>query len=192
MEGALRLTPPPTPIEPLEGLLRVHVFPSFPSLEPADFLPLTSQSISSFPERLLPLLHEDYLPSLSKRFSDGAHQPKSDEIIKAGIVLLALYLAIYPRNYPLVGALFPQLAYKTRLIVFVGVHATEVAKVAWNVYILSGSTAKEPLLLIKAVSDFAKGVIRISLVEDTNEDSGPQMDVVALTKALEDEMRVLG
>lgn len=74
----------------------------------------------------------------------------------------------------------------------VGVHAVEVAKVAWNVYILSGSTSKQPLWPIKAVLHFAKDVIGVSLAGARDGTSSPDKDAEALANALEDELAMVG
>lgn len=58
----------------------------------------------SFPTELLLLKNTSYLPYLSSRFRDASHDGKHDVARESGIALLAWYLTIYPKGYPVVGS----------------------------------------------------------------------------------------
>ena len=57
----------------------------------------------TIPSHLYPAFKEAFISSLSKKFTDAAHDGPYDVAQKAGAALLALYLMIYPDNYPQVG-----------------------------------------------------------------------------------------
>jgi hypothetical protein len=57
------------------------------------------------PAALQCVLHESYMEQLSEQFSKASHEGDYDISIRSGITLLALYLLIYPRNYPQIGKL---------------------------------------------------------------------------------------
>lgn len=55
------------------------------------------------PKDLKPLIHEAYLTALSERFSKAAHTGVYEAALEDGFTLLALYILIYPKNYPQIG-----------------------------------------------------------------------------------------
>jgi SET and MYND domain-containing protein len=60
-------------------------------------------SIADLPITLNDVLHEAYLEQLSEEFSKAAHDGDYATAIISGYTLLALYLLIYPKNYPQTG-----------------------------------------------------------------------------------------
>ena len=59
--------------------------------------------LQNVPADLRCALREDYMSSLSEEFSKAAHVGDYSGAIHAGLSLLALYLVIYPTNYPQIG-----------------------------------------------------------------------------------------
>ena len=57
------------------------------------------------PPELYIVLSEDFLPSLSKKFTDAAHDGPLTVALRGGLLLLALYLVIYPPRFPQIGEL---------------------------------------------------------------------------------------
>jgi len=84
-------------METLGLSLYSFVFPTMPPCLP------TTQPLSTLPPRLWPVLHANYLPKLSSKFRDASHDGPFDSAIQLGIILLALYVTIYPPNFPLIG-----------------------------------------------------------------------------------------
>ena len=61
------------------------------------------QLLFLLPKELLAVLHENFLPSLSSKFSNSAHDGPFEVAFHSGLSLLALYLIMYPKNYPQIG-----------------------------------------------------------------------------------------
>lgn len=66
---------------------------------------LPYKTLDSLPKRLLPALQEVYITSLSEIFSRTSHGGIYPQASATGMMLLALYLIIYPKNYPQIGEL---------------------------------------------------------------------------------------
>ena len=64
---------------------------------------LPIRQIKSTPPALYPVLREEYLTKLSSTFSESSHQGQYSLAIDSGLTLLALYVLIYPMNYPQIG-----------------------------------------------------------------------------------------
>lgn len=64
---------------------------------------LPKPSLAHLPAALHCVLHEPYMEQLSEQFSKAAHEGEYNTAIRSGNTLLALYLLIYPRNYPQIG-----------------------------------------------------------------------------------------
>jgi len=58
------------------------------------------------PRKLLCVFHESYLANLSETFSKASHGGAHDLALDVGVTLLALYVLIYPPNYPQIGEHF--------------------------------------------------------------------------------------
>ncbi|KAF8627430.1 hypothetical protein AX17_006245 [Amanita inopinata Kibby_2008] len=76
---------------------------------------LPYRDFGTLPTELVPALQETYITSLSEIFSRTSHEGHYSIANNAGLNLLALYLLIYPPNYPQIG-----------------VHILEMAKTRWN------------------------------------------------------------
>ncbi|EJC98158.1 SET domain-containing protein [Fomitiporia mediterranea MF3/22] len=102
--------------ERIENMLLKYAFPD---------LELTWSSralVSGLPEELHVVLHEKFLPALSETFSNASHDGPHDLALRTGLVLLALYMVIYPPRFPQAG-----------------VHCLEIAKTEWNASITAAS-----------------------------------------------------
>ena len=64
---------------------------------------LSEKTVEQLPPSLYPVLNEAFMTNLSERFSKASHEGDYDEAARSGITLLALYLLVYPRNYPQIG-----------------------------------------------------------------------------------------
>jgi hypothetical protein len=98
--------PPESPIErkQLEKVLRHFVFPSL-SLQPYE-LNLPEESYHDIPDTLVPVLHESFLGGLSQTFSMASHDGPYEGALDVGLTILAVYVLLYPPNYPQIGALY--------------------------------------------------------------------------------------
>ncbi|XP_006462489.1 hypothetical protein AGABI2DRAFT_223832 [Agaricus bisporus var. bisporus H97] len=76
---------------------------------------LPTPSLSDLPLGLRCALHESYMEQLSEQFSKASHEGDYNTAFGCGRILLALYLLIYPTNYPQIG-----------------LHLLELAKTHWN------------------------------------------------------------
>lgn len=82
----------------LESQLRAFV--AFDSMSATS---LPAISIEALPPALRCFLRESYMATLSEIFSKASHEGQYDVALESGITLLALYLIIYPTNYPQIG-----------------------------------------------------------------------------------------
>uniref|UniRef100_A0A8H7XZH3 SET domain-containing protein n=1 Tax=Psilocybe cubensis TaxID=181762 RepID=A0A8H7XZH3_PSICU len=94
----------------LENQLR-----SFVAFNPMSDTSLPAITMEELPPALHCFLRESYMTSLSEKFSNASHDGQFDVALESGATLLALYIVIYPTNYPQIG-----------------MHLLEMAKTAWN------------------------------------------------------------
>ncbi|KLO16793.1 hypothetical protein SCHPADRAFT_937655 [Schizopora paradoxa] len=126
--------------------------------------------LPSLPGQLTPIFHEDYLPRLSKRFRDAAHDGPYDLALTKGMALLAAYMIIYPPYYPQTGT-----------------HLLELAKTAWNMTISDQVTKEGEADMLKSSRRFlelASQTLAI-LGKEGDEGYGPAADCAALRALLE-------
>ncbi|KAG1719242.1 uncharacterized protein EDB91DRAFT_1181778 [Suillus paluster] len=83
-----------------------------------DIALLASSALPELPENLHLVLHESYLSRLTDAFSKASHEGSYRVALDVGLTVLAMYLLIYPENYPQIG-----------------MHLLEMAKTAWNAVI---------------------------------------------------------
>jgi len=84
-------------------MVREHVFPS--GVCPDALTRPSSLSIETIPKAIHLILHESFMASISEVFSRASHEGPVDVALEAGVTLLALYVLIYPLNYPQIGKL---------------------------------------------------------------------------------------
>ncbi|KAA1469842.1 SET domain-containing protein [Dentipellis sp. KUC8613] len=70
---------------------------------------------NDIPEDLWPFFDRSVIPALSEPFSQASHDGSYDVALRTGQTLLAVYLLVYPPNFPQTG-----------------LHALELAKTTWN------------------------------------------------------------
>lgn len=66
-------------------------------------VPTAAGTFESMPAILHPVFHETYLPALSEVFSKTSHEGPYVDAVEAGLTLLALYVVVYPPQYPQIG-----------------------------------------------------------------------------------------
>ncbi len=64
---------------------------------------LPTPQIEKIPLALRCVLREDYMTKLSEEFSRTSHEGDYAPALSTGLTLLALYLIVYPPNYPQIG-----------------------------------------------------------------------------------------
>ena len=64
---------------------------------------LPTTQLEKLPAGLGCVLMEDYISSLSEEFSKASHEGVYTVAFDAGLTLLAIYVVIYPPNYPQIG-----------------------------------------------------------------------------------------
>jgi hypothetical protein len=64
---------------------------------------LPSRPQATIPRPLLCVFQEAYLSTLSEAFSKASHDGQYDLALDSGLTLLAVYIMIYPANYPQIG-----------------------------------------------------------------------------------------
>lgn len=86
------------------SFVNAHLLPLDPGLPATQTLARTDDTLNLLPIETLPLvLSEQYLPNLAEEFSSASHDGPFDAALRRGRVLLALYVVIYPQNYPQIG-----------------------------------------------------------------------------------------
>ncbi|KAF9013276.1 hypothetical protein BDQ17DRAFT_1386869 [Cyathus striatus] len=126
---------------------------------------LPSVSMQQLPPSLNGVLHEAYITSVAESFSSSSHGGDYTVALESGRILLALYLLIYPQNYPQIG-----------------LHLLELAKVQWNAV----SVQMQPLA--GDVRDFlalSRGVLMVFGPEGDMNDS-PLSQLAQLEKLLDE------
>jgi len=158
----------PTKLAQLQNLLREFVFPT--GIYPAKGLTLPSETnYQRIPNLLLPVFHESYLAGLSETFSRASHEGNSDEALEAGVALLALYVLIYPVNYPQIG-----------------MHLFEMAKTAWNALVINENECAEEPLRNKAQCFLASGRDILEIFGHEGDDGGPLKEMETLQNLLDE------
>jgi hypothetical protein len=64
------------------------------------------RDFATIPPSLLPYLHPDSLPAIAEMFSEASHAGFASRALELGRRLLAIYLLIYPPNYPQIGEIY--------------------------------------------------------------------------------------
>ncbi|KAI5824841.1 SET domain-containing protein [Schizophyllum commune Tattone D] len=124
----------------------------------------TSIVQDTIPSHLHPAFKEAFISSLSKKFTDAAHDGPYDVAQKAGAALLALYLMIYPDNYPQVG-----------------MHLLELAKVVWNDIVKNGED-RVKRRTARNYATAARGVLAV--FGEEGDEGGPLSELAMLEDLL--------
>ena len=68
---------------------------------------LEKKTLEDLPKPLRSVLNESYMAELSEAFSESSHEGNYAKAADSGVTLLALYLLVYPKNYPQIGTYAP-------------------------------------------------------------------------------------
>jgi hypothetical protein len=90
-------------LQKLDNTLQKHCFLSSDIDDSTPFVGLT---LPDLPENLHPVLRESYLSRLTDTFSRSSHEGSYHVALDVGLTVLAVYLLIYPKNYPQIGREF--------------------------------------------------------------------------------------
>jgi hypothetical protein len=174
-------------VERIGERLRAHV--RIEDLIHSGSLSVPSRSI---PSELTCVLGESYMTSLSGNFSKYSHEGQYDSALDAGITLTALYLLVYPRNYPQIGK-HTSCTFSAPLhpMIWVsGLHLLEVAKVAWNAYASSTAHADSSRMIeIRSRAEEMLSLARqtLSILGEEGDEDGPFKEIEVLQSLLKDE-----
>ncbi|KAF6755948.1 hypothetical protein DFP72DRAFT_964622 [Ephemerocybe angulata] len=124
------------------------------------------RSLDDLPPALYCVLHESYMSTLSEAFSRASHEGDYVQAAESGVTLLALYLLVYPKNYPQIG-----------------MHLLEMAKTQWNHSFVALNPAGEDKEVAKNIVfqllDLARSVLRVLGMEGDSE-TGPFREIEVL------------
>ena len=95
---------PPVPTEASDRTQLAGELRQFAGIHPG-ITSLPNTQLEKLPVDLGCVLREDYISSLSEEFSRASHEGDYAVAFNAGLTLLALYVVIYPPNYPQIGKL---------------------------------------------------------------------------------------
>jgi len=105
-----QLGEPPEPPQSPDGIENIHMaLRQYVGIDKTLILTpsLPMPSLADLPRELHCILHESYMEQLSDRFGKASHEGKYNIAIESGATLLALYLLVYPKNYPQIGISSP-------------------------------------------------------------------------------------
>lgn len=144
----------------------------FPSADIDDRTLLVGPALPDLPENFYPVLRESYLLRLTDAFSRSSHEGSYHVALDVGLTVLAVYLLIYPENYPQIG-----------------MHLLEMAKTAWNAVIATkydSAHAKTSLLKRSRVyRNLASNILEVFGPE--GDPAGPLEELAVLKELLHDE-----
>ncbi|KAG2338234.1 SET domain-containing protein [Suillus weaverae] len=156
----------------LDNTLQTFCFPSGDIDDRTLFVGLT---LPDLPENLHHVLRESYLLRLTDAFSRSSHEGSYYVALDVGLTVLAVYLLIYPENYPQIG-----------------MHLLEMAKTAWNAVIATehdnaqDALAKTSLLKrARVYRNLASNVLEVFGPE--GDPTGPLEELAILKKLLHEE-----
>lgn len=137
---------------------------------------LAGSTLPELPENLYPVLHESYLSRLTDAFSKSSHEGSYHAALDVGLTVFAVYLLIYPENYPQIG-----------------MHLLEMAKTAWNAVIATdhddarASSAKSSLLKrARTYRDLSSKIMEVFGPE--GDTAGPLEELAVLKNLLHEEL----
>lgn len=177
----------PGVLSDLERDLRIFV-----GVNPSHVLDaLPTRGIEGMPRSLLCLLSEQYLESLSKSFTESSHDGPYRLALDTGSTLLALYMVIYPTNYPQIGKSSQSQLRDSDLMPIPGMHSLELAKTAWNA-VMTGSespsgtrTSEEKALILLARSYLSMSSRILGVFGREGDDAGPLQEIQVLRELLD-------
>lgn len=173
----------------LDNTLQTFCFPSGDIDDPTL---LVGFSLPDLPENLHPVLRESYLLRLTDAFSISSHEGSYHIALDVGLTVLAVYVSIYPENYPQIGRQFCIVKILSRLTPLKGMHLLEMAKTAWNAVIAiehdntHDALAKTSLLKrARVYRNLASNILELFGPE--GDPAGPLEELAVLKKLLHEE-----
>ncbi|KDQ20923.1 hypothetical protein BOTBODRAFT_100397 [Botryobasidium botryosum FD-172 SS1] len=148
---------------------RVLKFPSSQSIA----LPQTISQLDLTSNLQRSLEDDTLLPRLSSTFSDASHDGQFNASRRSGLALLAVYVLIYPQNYPLIG-----------------LHCLELAKTWWNEFISSGS-----ICLLVETQKFLRWAEEVLMISGSKGEGGGDSaweSLLMLQGLVQEELRSTG
>ena len=122
--------------------------------------------------------------TLSETFSKSSHEGDYTQAADSGITLLALYLLIYPRNYPQIGSFYHLSVPCMTLNLRTGMHLLEMAKTQWNHSFVELTPSDEEKDTAKSIVfqllTLSKSVLQV-LGQEGDLDSGPFKEISMLS-----------
>lgn len=130
---------------------------------------LQSYPQNDIPSSLLPVFHETFIMGLSTTFSNASHEGQYHIAIESGKTLLAIYVSVYPENYPQIGMLL-----------------LELAKTAWNKVTSSNKLPQETELATKKQAKIFLSRARevLSIFGQEGDKNGPLQEIEFLQALL--------
>jgi hypothetical protein len=145
--------------------------------------------LSILPDELRCILHESFLLELSEIFSELSHQ-SSPLSFDVGETLLALYLVLYPRFYPQIGKILSPVIGTSHDQLLIGLHLLEMAKVAWNVLVVSDLNLSDPEIgrcWERAGKYLHMATQVLNVLGNEGDDGGPLAELEALSRLRSEE-----
>jgi hypothetical protein len=103
METLGQIPSPPTSSDKLRPV--AQMVREFVGVNSLSYTGLPSRPQTPIPPPLFCVYHEEYLSIVSETFSKASHEGQYDVALDYGLTLLAVYIMIYPANYPQIGEL---------------------------------------------------------------------------------------
>jgi hypothetical protein len=149
---------------------------------------LAGSALQELPENLYCVLHEGYLSRLTDIFSRSSHEGSYRVALHVGLSVFAVYLLIYPANYPQIGRKLFVMQNLTLDWHYKGMHLLEMAKTAWNAVIDADQDVPAKASLLKRARVYlgiASKVIKLFGPE--GDPGGPLEELAFLEDLLEDD-----
>ena len=143
----------------------------FAGVRDAGIASLPTPRLEHLPVGLRCVLREDYLSSLSEEFSRASHEGDHAVALDTGLTLLALYVVLYPPNYPQIG-----------------MHLLELTKTGWNAQFSADMMEDERKLAKQRLGRFLNMSKRILTTYGLEGDEGgPLSEIEVLENILSGE-----
>ncbi|KAL4258231.1 MUB1/samB family protein [Pleurotus pulmonarius] len=130
----------------------------------------TKPITQSLPPEIRCFLKEDYIEHLSGVFSQSSHDGPYDRALESGTTLLAMYLLIYPENYPQIG-----------------MHALELAKTAWNASMSMNDIVRRQHAMAQVRACLSLGRRILGLYGPEGDSGGPLTEITVLQQLVDQE-----
>lgn len=178
---------PEAPIDHTELVQLGHKLREFVGVE--DYLKtgkVQPKSLEDLPKDLRSVLNESYMSELSEVFSKSSHEGDYAKAADSGVTLLALYLLVYPKNYPQIGTVLRLIhRYESQQLneLSPAMHLLEMAKTQWNHSFVALTPSGEEKATAKGVVlqllDMARNIFLV-LGTEGDADTGPFKEISIL------------